>query len=636
MFGVGFIELSTAVLIAGGLGLVLIIGLIAAYARQKRRYFAVVGGYLLVVFLLQQHQALVSDRVQQKFSTTGTGQSEAGRSFAYQAAWDIYTSSPASIVFGRGPGSLYAEVFALDPGTYDNTNTNKSYLFAHQENLEIALQGGLVGSAIHYGLALVTVAICLLAFANRERPKGERLFALALAVALGAFYFFGLFSLAVRYSATEFPYHIILALAWALYGPWKQLRLPFWAWSVPLLLGVAATVDITRIARSDNLLITARVDRYSRSHDDPRRIDSDEFQQRLREAVDAYPDNIHAKTELFRAAAQRRGGGDMAMLDELYEDIENQIPLFKEIPYFYGRLAFSAGRSEEAVRIIAGYVDTNRFSYDARALLAGIHLAQGEREAFERRFAEIMHAAVDHVRFKSRIPMETRLEQREGEWVLHVRRAETSALPAFEHTVSIGEYARDLATLDREELARFGQSPRRVNRLAQSILSATVRMLRSELRLPVPTDVARAMGVSRVAEERELAWVLASEGPRSFERPLAGYLARLANEEVKQMKAPYRVRIGADYGTWNVLRPVWDLFTDDEAPEGWSLEFVPTQEDEKSKWLSLESYLEAIRQADAAALEQFGKSDERIDRVARAIEEAGRDFRRNLRERMDG
>ncbi len=403
-----YLPLKDTALVLLAIGGILLLSLIALFAEKRLLYVGIIVGYF--AFFGYCYEFEKTEFAQGKFDDTGGGTSDTGRTFAYSAAIDLATETPATIAFGRGQGSLYANVFAASTADYDYTGINKSYLFAHQENLEIFLQGGVVGSLIHYALALLTVGICLRAVLDRERPAEERTFAAGLMLSVCAFYFFGLFSLAVRYSATEFPYHLVLALAWAFYAPRPSLRLPSWGWLLVVPFAVYSTVTIARTYYSDNYLVQAVTGTNSRQ------IDVDAANRMLQRSVEIFPQNIHAKTQLFLNNYNRSGGPNMDVLDDLFESIDAQVPNFKEISFFYGRACFLTGRTPEAIEHTREYVDANRWAIIARACLAYYYWANGQEDESLAEVNEIILAGLDDLRLQGvRLPIESEVPLKEGE-----------------------------------------------------------------------------------------------------------------------------------------------------------------------------------------------------------------------------
>ncbi|MGF1450242.1 MAG: hypothetical protein ACFB20_12610 [Opitutales bacterium] len=509
-------DTAVVLLAIGGVLLLILIGL---FAQKRLLYIGMVAGYL--AFFAYCFEFEKTDFAQGKFDDTGGGASDGGRTFAYSAAIDLATEDFASITFGRGPGSLYANIFSFDTGKYNYTGANKSYLFAHQENLEIFLQGGVVGSAIHYGLAILTIGICLLAALERKRSIQERTFAAGLMLSICAFYFFGFFSLAVRYSATEFPYHLILALAWAFYAPRPPRVFPAWAWLLTIPFAVYSTTTIARTYYSDNFLVKAITGTNART------LDADQAQRMLQRSVEIFPQNIHAKTQIFLNNYNRAGGPNMDVLDEVFVSINGQIPNFKEISFFYGRACFLNGRVDEAIKHTRIYVDANRWATLARACLAYYYWADGQDQAAIQQAEEILLAGLDDLRLQgARLPSEPtvesqrqrfqtvpialthRVETVDGNRLLRIQLDEpfkqlTYDLPAGEITFDLDGFGQRLRNLLRLQASQVqGAADQRLNQGLNLIMLQARDAFDRQMGLPLPRSISSQLRQRTAASPR--------------------------------------------------------------------------------------------------------------------------------------
>ncbi|MGF1484055.1 MAG: O-antigen ligase family protein [Opitutales bacterium] len=485
-----FLPLRQTAQLLGAFALAVLCVLIGIFAHKRLPYYALVFGYL--AFLGYCAYSHSSEFAVGKFNDTGKGVSDGGRNFAYQVALDLASEEPATLAFGRGPGSLYQNVFEADTVDYDYVGTNKSYLFAHQENLEILLQGGIVGSIIHYGLALLTVGICALGALQNDRSPQERIFAIGLLLSVCAFYFFGMFSLAVRYSATEFPYHLVLALAWALYSPRKLPPAPHWAWLVVLPFAALSLVTVYRTFYSDNYLVKA-VTGLNRGT-----LDADQGNRMLQQAVDLFPQNIHAKTQIFLQAYNRPTGPDIAVLDEIYPLIEAQIPNFKEIRFFYGRACFLAGRSDDAIVHTKAYVDYNHFAYTARACLGAYYWFDGQPDQFLRTFDEIVLTAITELRLRKDALISAEIIEQDGKRNLQVTQEipsdDGSEIELDVRLVNLDKYYTDLQNSMRFQVEpRATNNNQRVSVTVSLLMQAAVQVLTAELETEIPRGILNIM-----------------------------------------------------------------------------------------------------------------------------------------------
>ena len=171
--------------------------------KTERRPIRAVAVFLIVVVVCGVAVRTLGERVHDTVSRSIHGIQRRdvldSRLPAWQAAVGLWLSDPPrTILVGAGPGSYYAQVFALFPADHRLRHDNRSFKHAHSEYLQVLAESGLIGLVL-WSLYFSIGVYGAIVIARDDRLQLQvRAAGAALAAALVAALVQAIFSLAYR------------------------------------------------------------------------------------------------------------------------------------------------------------------------------------------------------------------------------------------------------------------------------------------------------------------------------------------------------------------------------------------------------------------------------------------------------
>jgi len=214
----GLVKAETRSAVVGFVGVLLLGGgviYLLSGQRSRKSIYLVGSVLLLIIFLIPfVYYFYVSqlDEIavrQSRFLNLLTWQAWAGRLLPWQVAWESILNAPW---FGYGPGSSFNLFFRHMPPDLRLYVQNENYDHVHNEWLEVAQEGGVLGVLILFGVYLLVFRMGFSLLVNENAGVMEKKVVLGAMLGMVAYLFHGTFSISTRMTFNELAFFTVIGL----------------------------------------------------------------------------------------------------------------------------------------------------------------------------------------------------------------------------------------------------------------------------------------------------------------------------------------------------------------------------------------------------------------------------------------
>jgi len=309
---------------------------------------------------------------------TGGGASEMGRLTAWSIAWERITDSVGRFLAGSGWGALYplsmthpgeSLVFRLD---------STGFRHAHNEYLEIWLEGGLIGLLLVVSALGLLLKRALAGLPDIEDTR-ERLEWLGLLAGLAGFALFAVFSVAPRYSVVLLPAAFVAGVLLRRFGRFREFGRAFRR--VTAVIAVVVALGFTyesgrrfvsgvyfaehmhwrnaymelKGAQSDGTETGADVEKKVRRH-------FEDSLDAIDRAIQAHPGRVKPRFRKFALLVSDGGAEHRREIEASYRELTEVFPNYGNAPEFHAYYLASQLRFREAADTIRRLADLRYYN----------------------------------------------------------------------------------------------------------------------------------------------------------------------------------------------------------------------------------------------------------------------------------
>jgi len=355
-----------------------------------------------------------------------------GRRYFAEVALGLWAESPRALFFGHGAGSYFPLANSF-PAELTELSVNRLVpVNAHNEFLELLVEGGLVGFLlVAAGVGWVLLGLLRNA-ADASRTAFDRRWALAALAGLVGFLGFSVVEVASRYVADLAAFGVVLGLGLRFGGrprprpatassvrpaahvppmsPIPRVLRALLGSLVPLALALACLGIAVPKLMASRLVSTCQSLRVAALPGQDRSVAA--RAELLGRALSWNRDDVEAHYERLHLAVQTDSLDDARAA---FQDVQRVAPYFFDAHGMYADMLALHGDARGAVELLADYLAVHRFDMVVQVQAASLAVVSGDSALVTHRLAELLLATCDKLRLQKGLITEAALvESAEG------------------------------------------------------------------------------------------------------------------------------------------------------------------------------------------------------------------------------